>query len=129
MFREDRRERRGGGVILYIKKYIQAYEITLKREADCEEAIWTNIVTRNSTLTIGVVYSSPNIGQEEDVKLKKAIREVSKGECVIMGDFNHGHIQWESLESARGDDHHFLLLALVYFLTQHVLEPTRGGNV
>ena len=69
MFRKNRRERRGGGVILYIKESIQAYEITLKSEADCEEAIWCNIVTRNSTLTIGVVYHSPNIGQEEDVKL------------------------------------------------------------
>ena len=99
MFRKDRRERRGGGVILYIKESIQAYEITLKSEADCEEAIWCNIVTRNSTLTI-VVYS-PNIGQEEDVKLQKAIREVSKGECVIMGDLNHCDIQWESLECWR----------------------------
>ena len=96
MFRKDRRERRGGVVILYIKESIQAYEITLKSEADCEEAIWCNIVTSNSTLTI-VVYRSPNIVQDEDVKLQKAIREVSKGECVIMGDFNHGHIQWESL--------------------------------
>ena len=85
--RKDRRERRGGGVILYIKESIKAYEITLKSEADCEEAIWCNILTRNSTLTIGVVYRSPNIGQDEDVKLQKAIREVSKGECVIMGDF------------------------------------------
>ena len=127
MFRKDRRERREGGVILYIKESIQAYEITLKSEADCEEAIWCNIVTRNSTLTI-VVYS-PNIGQEEDVKLQKAIREVSKGECVIMGDLNHCDIQWESLESAGGDDHQFLLLTQNCFLTQHVLEPTRGGNV
>ena len=78
MFRKDRRERRGGGVILYIKESIQAYEITLKSEADSVEAIWCNIVTRNSTLTIGVVYRSPNIGQEEDVKLQKAIREVSR---------------------------------------------------
>ena len=81
MFRKDRRERRGGGVILYSKESIQAYEITLKSEADCEEAIWCNIVTRNSTLTI-VVYSSPNIGQEEDVKLQMAIREVSKGNVL-----------------------------------------------
>ena len=127
-FRKDRRERRGGGVILYIKESIQAYEITLKSEADCEEAIWCNIVNSNSTLTI-VVYRSPDIGQEEDVKLQKAIREVSKGESVIMGDFNHGHIQWESLESAGGDDHQFLLLTQDCFLTQHVLESTRGGNV
>ena len=46
-----------------------------------------------------------------------------------MGDFNDGHIQWESLESAGGDDHQFLLLTQDGFLTQHVLEPTRGGNV
>ena len=46
-----------------------------------------------------------------------------------MGDFNHGHIQWESLESAGGDDHKFLFLTQDCFLTQHVLEPTRGGNV
>ena len=63
MFRKDRRERRGGGLILYIKESI------------------------------------------------------------------HGHIQWESLESAGGDDHKFLLLTQDCFLTQHVLEPTRGGNV
>ena len=100
MFRKDRRERRGGGVILYITESNQTYEITMKSEADCEEAIWCYIVTKNPALTIGVVYRSPNIGQEGDVKIEKAIREVSKGECVIMGDFNHGHIQWKSLESA-----------------------------
>ena len=53
---------------------------------------------------------------------------MSQGECVIMGDFNRGHIQWASLESAGGDDHQFLLLTKD-FLTQHVLESTRGGNV
>ena len=71
MFMKERRERRGCGVILYIKESIQAYEITLKSEADCEEAIWCNLVTKKSTLTIGVVYRSPNIGQEEDVNYKR----------------------------------------------------------
>ena len=67
MFRKDMRERMGGGVIVYIKEFIQAYEITLKSEADCEEAILCK--KKNSTLTIGVVYRSPNIGQEENVIL------------------------------------------------------------
>ena len=58
----------------------------------------------------------PNIGQEEDVKLQKVIREVSKGGCV--DHFNHGHIQWKSLESAGGDYHQFLLLTQDCFLTQ-----------
>ena len=54
MFRKDRLERRGGGVMLYIIESIHPFEITLKSETNCEEAIWCNIVNRNSTLTIGV---------------------------------------------------------------------------
>ena len=46
-----------------------------------------------------------------------------------MGDFKDGHIQWKSLESTGGDDQQFLFLIQVSFLTQHVLEPTRGENV
>ena len=46
-----------------------------------------------------------------------------------MGDFNHIHIQWKSLESTGGEDQQFLFLIQYSFLTQHVLEPTRGGNV
>ena len=30
---------------------------------------------------------------------QNAVKEVSKGECIIMGDFNHGHIQWKPVET------------------------------
>ena len=40
-----------------------------------------------------------------------------------------GHIQWKSLESTWGEDQQFLFLIQESFLTQHVLEPTRGDNV
>ena len=46
-----------------------------------------------------------------------------------MGDFNHGHIQWKSLASTGGENQQFLYLIQDSFLTQHVLEPTRGENV
>ena len=46
-----------------------------------------------------------------------------------MGELNHGHIQRKSLESAGGDDHQLLLQTQDCFLTQHVLETTKGGNV
>ena len=123
MFRRDRIGRRGGGVILYVKESIQAYEIKLEREANCDGAVWCNIVTGNSTLTIGLVYRSPNINEEGNRKIQNATKEVSKGKCIIMGDFNHGHIQWKSLLSTGGEDQQFLLLIQDSFLTQHVLEP------
>ena len=37
--------------------------------------------------------------EEDNTKIQNVIKEVSKGERIIMGDFNHGHIQWKSLES------------------------------
>ena len=47
MFRKYRIGRRGGGVMLYVKESIQAYEIQLEREADCDEAVWCKIVSGN----------------------------------------------------------------------------------
>ena len=47
------------------------------------------------------------------IKIQNAINKVSKGECIIMGDFNHGHIQWKSLESTGGEDQLFLLTSLL----------------
>ena len=42
----------------------QVYEIKLEN-AEYEEVFWCNIVTGNSTLTVGLVYRSPNIRRRE----------------------------------------------------------------
>ena len=48
MFRRDQIGRRGGGVILYVKESIQAYEKKIRgRKADFDEAIWCKIVSGN----------------------------------------------------------------------------------
>ena len=46
-----------------------------------------------------------------------------------MGYFNHGRIQLKYLESTWGEDQQFIFLFHDSFLTQHVLDPTRGENV
>ena len=46
-----------------------------------------------------------------------------------MGDFNHGHIKWDSLQSTGIEDQRFLCLVQDNFLTQHVLEPTKAARV
>ena len=47
MFRRDRIGRKGGGVILYVKESIQAYEIKLESKAVYDEAVWCKIVSGN----------------------------------------------------------------------------------
>ena len=46
-----------------------------------------------------------------------------------MGDFNHGNIKWDTLQSRGVEDSTFLCLVQDNFLTQHVLEPTRAARV
>ena len=129
MFRKDRMGKRGGGVLLYIKENIPAYEVQLHEEADCNEAIWCKLVTGHTTVAIGVVYRCPNITKENNEKIHNAISEVSKGDCIIMGDFNHGNIKWDTLQSTGVEDQKFLCLVQDNFLTQHVLEPTRATRI
>ena len=62
-------------------------------------------------------------------KYQNAIKGVKKRDCIIMGDCNHGNMQWKSLQSTGSEDQQFLDLAQDNFLTQHVLEPTWGENV
>ena len=99
MFKKDRIGRRVGRVLLYIKETIPSYEVQLQEEADCNEAIWCKLVARNTTVTIGVVYRCPNINKQNNEKINNAISEVSKGACITMGDFNHGNIKWDTLQS------------------------------
>ena len=129
MLRKDRMGRRGGGVLSYIKETIPAYEIQLQEKAGCNKVIWCNIVTGHSTVTIGVVYRCPSITKQNNEKIHNAISEVSKGDCIIRGDFNHGNIKWDTLQSAGVENQTLLCLLQDHFLTQHVLETTRAARI
>ena len=84
----------------------------------------------NSTLTVGLIYRSPNTTIGEIEKVQNAILEVNKRDCIIMGHFDHGHIiDRKSQQSTGCQDQQFLNLVEDSFLTKHVLDPTRGGNV
>ena len=55
--------RRGGGVLLYIKETIPAYEVQLQEEADVRRPYGA---TGRTTVTIGVVYRCPNITKQNN---------------------------------------------------------------
>ena len=77
----------------------------------------------------GVVYRCPNITKQNNVNIHNAISEVSKEDYIIMGEFNHGHIKWDTQRSTGVEDQKFMYLVQDNFLTQHVLEPTRAARV
>ena len=49
-------------------------------------------MTGNSTLTIGLVYRSPNINKEDITKTQNIINKVNKRECIIMGETYNGNL-------------------------------------
>ena len=102
---------------------------TSKAELKCVCLNARSIINKKNEVTIGVVYRCPNITKENNEKIHNAISEVSKGDCIIMGDFNHGNIKWDTLQSTGIEDQKFLCLVQDNFLTQHVLEPTRATRI
>ena len=46
-----------------------------------------------------------------------------------MGDFNHGNIKWDTLQSTGIEDQAFVCLVQDNILSQHVLEPTRAARI
>ena len=72
------------GVLLYIKETIPAYEVQLQEQADSNAAVWCNLVTGHTTVTIGVVYRCPNITKQNNETIHKAISEVSKVKETVL---------------------------------------------
>ena len=114
-------------MLLYIKENIPAHEVQISEEAYCNEATWCKLVTGHTTVTIGVVglYRCPNITKQNNEIIHNAIR----GDCIIMGDFNHGNIKWDTQQSIGVEYQQFMCLVQDNLLTQHVLEPTRAARV
>ena len=60
------------------------------------------------------------------------LSEVHSKNLVLMGDFNYGNIDWNTLQpglSATADTVIFLDCIEINCLTQHVKEPTRGTSI
>ena len=137
MFRKDREMNsaaskcRGGGVLLYIREDIVAVEVSSERDK-MNESVWVRINKEgreDDSVVIGVCYRSPACLREEAISLMNSISEhAGNSRCLIMGDFNYADIDW-NLWQAGSLGREFMDFAHDLFLTQHVEEGTREGNV
>jgi len=130
LFRRDRRGgKRGGGVLLYVRDYIAAVNVTEEIIGE-NESVWIRIkCSKDCSLTVGVCYRSPNIEDQEDRSLLDTIQYFSREAVLIMGDFNHGDIDWDLQCAASTNGEEFLTFINDLFITQHVQSATRGKNI
>lgn len=131
IYRKDRdviKEGRGGGVVLFVRDTIISYECKELNDFKAE-SIWYKICKeKNCDITVGVCYKQPTIQDNELKALFDVISQASKGQVLVMGDFNYPGINWDLLDSD-SEGLEFRDLLLDNYLFQHVRNPTRNRNV
>lgn len=137
----QRENRRGGGVILYIKDSFVMCNLHGIKEDPHVESVWLDLLALdNIWLWVALFYRSPCPPSDENYEYIKNlnnnyIKEISKGleeignkVVLIMGDFNYPDIDWNSLHATQEVSTKFLDCVLDNFLEQVVHENTHLDN-
>ena len=132
VYRKDRTDSAGGGLILYVKDSIQSTEVTSFRHIDFEESVWCRLSTDSESLLVGLIYRSPTSLRANDDGLLEMLEEASNdklsSKILLMGDFNYPAIDFVNYGVTTGEDSaaaRFFNKTQDLFLVQHVTEPTR----
>ncbi len=95
LFRRDRQSRRGQGVSLYVRKWIDSEELCLRNSCHQVESLWVKIRDHSSKghLVVEVCYRPLVMRSMLMEAFLLELQEVSHSQAlVLMGDFNHPDI-------------------------------------
>jgi hypothetical protein len=132
VYRCDRKNGKcGGGVFILVRKSIPSLAVRVHAKFSTCEIVAIDIQTSTPVRLI-CVYRPPNYDVSETKLLLKCISSLFDVNlsCVVVGDFNVPHINWQNL-SSRGDVVHASVLnfAIDSGLSQLVTSPTRLNNI
>ena len=134
VWRNDRKEKEGGGIMVLTKKDLMVKEVNFSKEN--EEVISVLVTDSKGDINIVTVYVPPktNAWNYDNYHgmlrntLDRLKREIErKNRVMIVGDFNSKEIVWENFEVVNGGEWREELLNLIInnFMTQWVRAPTR----
>ena len=127
LFLNCRENKKGGGVMLYIKDTINATEIS-KENRSAYESVYVKIKINKKYLIIAAIYRPPKTSLENDQLLYDEIETTVKTKTsIICGDFNLPHINWRQY-SSDNEGSRLLKLMKKLYLSQFVTEPTLDNN-
>ena len=130
MYLYQRSDKIGGGIVIYIKDSIESNVNNTIKEHDQPESLWIDIkVNKKKKFCLGVIYRPPNQSEDADKLIINEINKSCKNETIILGDFNLSSINWENRIARDRSGMNFIECFEDNFLSQHVNDPTRGGNL
>ena len=124
--RNDTEKGRGAGIVIYVKKTINAREI--EEKTDFNQSASIEIKNGSENVILHVVYRSPNSSKKNDEDLCQWVGKM-RGPNVIIGDFNLPDIDWHN-DQAGSKGREFFEVTMEQFMEQLVTEPThKSGNI
>lgn len=135
LFRKDRVQSRGGGVLVAVKNSLEACVIETN---SCLEILWIALcLPARTTCVIGVCYRPPDSSHEFPDYLNESLSFVQDkyptSPIFLAGDFNYPNIEWQScrpLDGTRKRECQYFLDVLSSFdLHQIVSAPTRNDSL
>ena len=125
--RKDTLKGRGGGILIYVKDCLKSYETT--NQCGFNQYASIEIVfSKNKSLSLYVIYRSPNSTRDNNEQLIDLLRTV-KNPAIVVGDFNYPSADWNTLQGCT-DSQMLIDLVLDKFWTQNVTFPThKSGNI
>ena len=92
VIRQDREQKKGGGVLVYVRESLTFKQLKIINREQCE-IIWCQVnLYRTKNLLLGCTCRAPNCNEFENKALYNKIREVclsnTNSKIVIVGDFN-----------------------------------------
>ena len=127
LYRTDRADKRGGGVMLFINDTIASSEVSCDHFDDFESLCIKISLSNDMSVGFLCVYRPPNISTDGDLHLVTLIdhfMELRHTYSIIVGDFNMPSINWKTL-IAPSKFSPILKCISNHFMKQHITEPTR----
>lgn len=127
-FRCDRKNRKGGGVLIATKKQISAVPITVTTFLEC---VWIRCKIGIADVVIAAFYRPPDMTATFSGEFHRILSDLyvrfPNSIFLVFGDFNFPNIDWPNLTVNPSDQeaHMFLHTCLDFSLVQLITDPTR----
>lgn len=130
IYRRDRDDRRGGGVLLAIKKHITSFLVPMSSSL---KILWVCVSFPHSNALYGICYRPPdssyNFISESHDNITSIRSKYNKADMFLLGDFNFPDIDWQNLRGQSRASCEFVQLTLDFSLVQLTDQPTRINNI
>lgn len=126
LLRFDRRQGRGGGIVIYVRTTLHCQLINIHVTKHFEQ-LWIEFKTQNIKTLLGAIYRPPgyvNFNEFlEEFELNISQNLLGSDNLICIGDFNINGLDLDSLYTQK-----FFSLLQSYGLKQIINEPTRYGQ-